>query len=554
MGILSSARYACLLFLCLCAAAWSLAAAAAPFAFQPAASGYFDGVVDPSGILLPGHVSAVVQARLDSWAPVLRETRNRLRTEVLLYGHGWVGMEDGMLAGLLACGIQPECGSEVNGRRLIIAAQAARQADANALHAVPSRRGRCYASPRRLTRRSRRHSGLTLLRGKPRAPCKLDLHGLQDDFPTLAGVQITASLARGGTVNAHSPLKRVMSGKRVIAWYGAVGQGRVLCLNATPSPGVGAHAALLRALLQRAGVAEAFRFTDASGHAVDGIVGFQVESADGTQSYVVAAAQQQVHARLYLSNRRLTGVRELDTAKSMTLHTDARGRYVEVTLAQGDGTLLVLREGAPGGTLQVQPAQYSLGEETALAVQVKRVDAVGCRVPLTHAFRVSLRGADGAVLPGATVSAAGPSPQVLMLPITPAVVPGRWQLMAEDLTDGTRVGSTIDKRLPGTPAPGLRLSWELPREVMRGCPLHGTLTLTSPGADVALPRFPLVYCDEPGVGIEVAGRTQQNPASWRCRSPSSCRPSPPPSQFCWASMPTPICSVAPSSPCPQPTA
>ncbi len=498
-------RNICLLFLCLCAlacATLAVAQATAPFAFHAPGYGYLDGVVDPTGALLPGRAGAVARARLAAWAPVLRETRNRYNTEVLLYAHGGGGADDGMLAGLLACGIQPAYGATLSGRRLIIAAKAARAGEVTALRAAVEAGALLYITPEADPAIARAF-GLIPASNKMSTPRVIDLSGLRGDFPALAGVKISASPAGGGNVSAGSTLKRVNAGKRLIAWSGAVGHGRVLYLNCTPTPGVPANRALLHALLQRAGVQEAFSFTGASGSAAAGILGFLLESVDGTQAYLVAVATQQQHARLYLRDRRLTSVRDLDTARTLPWHTNARGRYVEVSLAQGDGTVLALLAGRPGGSVQVLPAQASVGDEAVLAVQVKRVDATGHLLPCSHAFRVSLRGVDGAPLAGTPVTAAGPSPQVLLLPITRAVTPGHCSLAADDLTDGTQTCRALEKRAPGKPAPGVQLTWGLPPELVRGRPLHGTLTLTAPVTGGALPQVPLVFCDEPGVAITI---------------------------------------------------
>lgn len=461
--ILAMMRFLFLLCLCLCilaTTAFAATAAPAPWAFQPLAAGYAAGATDPTGALLPGLISDAARARLAAWAPVLRETHNRLNTAVLYYTHGEVGAEDDMLAGLLACGIQPVCGTDVAGRRLIIAAKAAQQANVRALREAVAAGAVLCITP--------------------------------DADPAVA--------------KAFNADKQLVGDQRCMFSNVVVGRGYVQYLVCSPTFGAPGYRQLLHDLLQRAGVSEEFGFTGSDGFDPRGLLGFMLESADGTQAYLVAVAQQAVHARLYL-NPRVNGVRDLNAGTTLAWQppaweADPHGRYIELSLAQGDVALLALLEETPGGSVQVQPAQYSLGDEPTLAVQVQRVDADGHPAPRTHVFHVALRGADGSTPDGAQAYATGPSPQVLLLPVT-AVASGRWRLVADDLTDGAHAECVIDKRAPGAPAPGVRLSWTWPAAMVRGRPLPATLTLTASDAQAALPHFPLVFCDEPGVAVSI---------------------------------------------------
>jgi hypothetical protein len=380
----------------------SLANAGRFFPIYSPGDGYGDRIADSSGKLTAsGEMLKRVHDRIQPLAPVLLGVRNRIDTDVLYYHPGWASLENGLFEGLLACGVQPDCGTNLTGRKLLVFQDSKGTTDSNALiHAA------------------REGAGLI--------------------FSPIAYSNVAAAF--------NLPLSPVLIGARTNGWTGRVGQGWILGLT-TPLPtNRPANAAFMRALLDQAGIKETFRFTDEAGAFHPGILGSLVETADRSQSYVIVVAESaaDIQSRFRPMDPAILAVRDLCAENTLEWKQDAAGRYVEVNLPKGVGTMLALIKESSGDRLQVSaPASISGGQTLSLALA--KLDAKGVPLKTSHTFRIRILGPDGRELPGLANFGTGPGPVTLSQPVALSDPPGEWTIQAEDLTDGSTATAKLIK-------------------------------------------------------------------------------------------------------------
>jgi hypothetical protein len=400
-----------------------------------------------------------VHDRIHPLAPVLLGVRNRVETGVLYYHPGWSSLENGLFEGLLACGVQPDCGTNTTGRKLLVLQRSSGAPDTNAIiRAVRDGAGLVF-TPDAYSNAAPAF-GLTLLpvsipAGIKHTPAiELDLSVLKESFPGLNGTHVLGIPGGEGVLASDSPLQAVRQGDRTIAWTGVVGKGWVLCLNARLPLNRPASGAFTRAMLDRAGIRESFRFADETGAFHSDILGSVVETADRSQAYVIVVteAKTNVQSRLYAADPTLHAVRDLCAGRTLEWKQDARGRYVDVNLPKGVGAILsLLKEKPADGRLQVTaPAAVAGG--TTLDLVISRLPGNGVPLRTAHTYRVHLLDAGGKELPGLSVWGTGPDPVRLSIPVALTDPDGEWTVLVEDLTDG----ATAAVKLTKTEAPGGR--------------------------------------------------------------------------------------------------
>ncbi len=246
----------------------SLAAGGRIFAIYSPGDGYGDLIVDSEGRLTPsGEILRQVHERIQPLAPLLLATRNQLTRDVLYWDPVWAGGENGVLEGLLACGVQPDVGVDPAGRKLIVAAKTSGGTDAPALRKAVEAGAVLLCVPAADPTLARSFGlSVPVTEAAPGNPAaKVSLVGLKDFFPGMTNVTVEGEYGPPGTLEAGSPLHPLIVDDHAAAWYGAVGKGKVLWLNVTPAFDRAGNGALLRALLDGAGVKEVYRFTDAAG-------------------------------------------------------------------------------------------------------------------------------------------------------------------------------------------------------------------------------------------------------------------------------------------------
>ena len=355
----------------------SLANAGRFFPIYSPGDGYGDRIADASGKLTAsGEMLKKVHDRIQPLAPVLLGTRNRIETDVLYYHPGWASLENGLFQGLLACGVQPDCSTNLTGRKLLV---------------------------------------------------------FQDSK---------------GTAASNALIRTALEGAGIFLFDART--------NACNRP---ANAAFMRTLLDRAGIKETFRFTDDAGAFHPGILGTVVETADRSQAYVIAVTESaaDVQSRFRASDPAILAIRDLCAEKTLDWKQDAAGRYVEVNLSRGVGTMLALIKEPSGGKLQMTaPASISGGQ--TLSVALAKLDAKGAPVQAAHTFRTRILGPDGLEIPGLSSFGTGTGPVTLSKPVALTDPPGDWTVQAEDMTDGSTATAKLIKNDTETASPAAAIA------------------------------------------------------------------------------------------------
>lgn len=423
----------------------ALAAAGRFFPVYCPGDGYGDRIVDRDGRLTPsGTMLKTVHDRIQPNAPILLAVRNHLSKDVLYWAPGWSSMENGLFEGLLACGIQPDCGTNVTGRKLIVMQKSSRTQGSDSVRPA-AEAGAIVVMTTAAADAALAAFGITAAQptagGKEdatTAPTPFDMRTLKNVLPSVAGGPINLRPGRGVIVSHDSPLKPIQSGDQTLAWAGPVGQGWALCFNGDLPLDRRANAHLMRAVLEYAGVPLPFQFTDGSGEPDPDVLGAMVETPDGSQRYliVVSEAARAVHTRLR-PGAGVNTVRDLCSGASLPWAEDGAGRYVAVDLAQGVGTFLALLPEAVAGGLKIEAPETVADGET-LRLTVTRLDADGRAVRAAHTIRMRVAAADGQELPALTRWSTGTGPVRLSAPIALNDPPGAWTVEVDDLTDGHR--------------------------------------------------------------------------------------------------------------------
>jgi hypothetical protein len=454
------------------------------------------------GDLTPeGRWAAETIARIQPLSPVLMSVRNRLNPEVLLWDPGYYLPNDGVLEGLLANGVQPEVNNLVNGptlrangvqeeagRKLIILDGSSfggqdytpmrRAVEAGACLFMTAEVDNGGNAPKAFGLTMTGLADLVLEEGATSLPKEfnkvvhrrveaaereIDLTPLNEFVPGLTGLTIKAQPGPLGELAADSPLKRVLAKDRTTLGYvGKVGKGQVVILNAhLPGPGIPpnqarnrvAHGALMGAVLKWAGVQGAFRCTDPGSNQIyQDALAIEVATPDATQSYAIVIPEYDADLAFRPADPAVRAVRDLCAGTILPWKQDAHGRYVQVTLKVGNGTMLSLVKSDPAAELAITPAvlgaavpaKEMAGGQT-LYLGVSRQTG-GAPIADAHTFRVTAQGPDGQAIRGFTEWGTGAGPVVIKLPVAVTDPDGTWTIEVQDLTDGATGKATITKR------------------------------------------------------------------------------------------------------------
>ncbi len=96
----------------------------------------------------------------------------------------------------------------------------------------------------------------------------------------------------------------------------------------------------------------------------------------------------------------MLAVRDLCAEQTLVWHTDERGRYVELSLPKGVGTMLALLETPQNAPLELRVSHPVVAGGESLTVQVVRNGADGRPIRTSHTFRVGITDARGQALAG----------------------------------------------------------------------------------------------------------------------------------------------------------
>ncbi len=380
----------------------ALAAAGRFFPIYCPGDGYGDKIADSTSKLTSsGDMLKTVHDRIQPLAPVLLATRNRIETGVLYYHPGWASLENGLFEGLLACGIQPDCGTNLTGRNLIVLQTPGSASDTNAL-----------------------------------------IRAAQEG----AGLIFTAEAYSNAATAFSLTWSPVPEGAQTNAWTARLGKGWILRLNSLPPLNRPASGAFMSSLLERAGVTQPFRFTDETGAFHPHILGSLVETADRSQAYVIVVTESRtnVQSRFYATDPAIRAVRDLCDSRTLEWKQDSHGRYVDVPLPKGVGTLLALLRDPSDGRLQVTAPPTVAGGDT-LSLEIARLPGNGKALRNAHTYRLRFFEAGEKEMPALSTWGTGPSPVGISLPVALTDPEGPWTVQAEDLTDGTTASVKLTK-------------------------------------------------------------------------------------------------------------
>lgn len=440
-------------------------------------------------------------ARLQPLSPILMSVRNRLNPEVLFWDPAYYLPNDGVLEGLLANGVQPEVYNAIGaralrangvqpeaGRKLIILHGSSlggqdftpvrRAVEAGACLFMTAQADNGAFGPKVFGLTLTGLNDMVLDEGATSLPKDykqvvtrrvdkpeqdLDLSPLGEFIPGFSGLTIRAKPGPLGELAADSPLKRILSKDRTtLAYAGQVGKGKVVILNAhLPGPGQpphqarnrAEHGALMGAVLKWAGVQGEFRCTDPGSDRISQeALAIELATRDQAQSYAIVVPEYNANLAFRPSDPGVRAVRDLCAGTNLPWKQDAHGRYVEIKLEVGNGTLLSLVKSDPSAAFAVTPAvlgeaipakQVTGGQTLYLGVSRQ---AGGAAIQDAHTFQVSARGPDGKAIPGFTEWGTGPGPVVIKLPVAVDDPDGAWTIEVRDLTDGAVGTATIEKR------------------------------------------------------------------------------------------------------------
>jgi hypothetical protein len=433
-------------------------------------------------------------ARLQPLSPVLMSVRNSLNPDVLFWDPAYYMPFDGVVEGLLANGVQPEVNDTIGARALRangVQQEAGRKliilhgSSIGGQDFTPVRRaveaGACLFMTAEVDNGANgpKAFGLTLtglpdlvldegstslpenfrmrVTSEAKKPMQdLDLTPLGEFVPGFKGLICRAVPGPLGELAADSPLKRILAKDRTTLGYaGQVGKGKVVILNAHLLQRWGnrpAHGALMGAVLKWAGVQGALRCTEPGSDRIsDQALAIELATQDQTQSYAIVVPEIKANLAFRPADPAVQAVRDLCAGTTLPWKQDAQGRYVEVKLEAGTGTLLSLVKSDPAAPFAITPAvlgapipakQVSGGQTLYLSVSRQ---AAGAAIADAHTFLVSAKGPDGQVIPGFTEWGTGPGPVVIKLPVAVNEPDGTWTIEVRDMTDGAVGTATIEK-------------------------------------------------------------------------------------------------------------
>ena len=413
--------------------------------------------------------------------PAIMATRSQLEPAVLYLDHG---NEDGgrnMMDGLVANGIMPRGARAPGPETKLIFAIAAGLND-SVLEAVRGGAGLvCNGSQEAL--------GIDVTGAAPAASAQeIDLSPLAKAFPELAGVKVMGTFGGDAKAKTGSGLDEVRVGDKLLAITGPIGKGWVLYLNFTLQNMIrgdnwghmnmalmgddsipARNAALVRAMLARAGVPERVRITDRSGRVHPLVRAFAAETYDSAQRYLfivsepigklstdAADAKKQIlelacenplTGAIRILDPAVKAVRDLRTGKILPLRTDAQGVAVDFSLVPGQGTILSLLTAPPAGKLDLRLSQPDVAGNEVVHVELSRRDAGGAPLALPgHSLWVRFLDPRGREVEALTRWATGGGPHVFTAPFALSDTNGEWTVVAEDQTDGTRAEAKLARQ------------------------------------------------------------------------------------------------------------
>jgi len=528
--------------------------------------GYGALPVTPAGDITPeGHSFREVRQAIHGLRPVILATRTRLEPAVLYLNHDWHDGGRNLMEGLVNCGVMPRGARTPDAAtKLIFGISAAIDKDRELPRVVDAVRNGAGLvldctndAPDVPAAFGIDTTGIppAYQRPKPSTWEEIDLSPLAEAFPALQGVKVIGAWDAGGKARPGSGLKEIRGGDKLLAITGPYGTGWVLYLNFvlrdmfTPNGWGGSwgasnpsllgddsiperNAALIRALLVRAGVPERLRVIDVHGRVHPYIKGVLADTADGAQQYVyivsepagklvpdpkepkqatmTLACARHLSARLYLCDAGMKAVRDLRSRQFLPLHTDGTGTWVPVEMEAGQGTLLSLLPAAPVGTLSLHLSQHDVAGTETVHVELSRLDGQGQPLAMpAHTYWVRFLDPKGQEVEALSAWATGSGPHVFSGTFALNDPAGEWTVIAEDMTDGTQARA---KLLRQEAPDGVRCAYAPAGPLVRGAPNQGMLHIQN-HTNTPLPLTGLsVVCSEPGVARHLQDSTATIPA------------------------------------------
>jgi len=514
-----------------------------------------DGKITPEGEFLQ-----TIRRTIHGLRSVILATHNRLEPAVLYLNHDWHEAGRNLMEGLVNCGVMPRGAKAPDAAtKLIFGLDAV--LGSPVLEAVNNGAGLVLGGkePGDLSAVGIEVSTNVLPATDGE---EIDLAPLAKAFPGLANVKVIGTWGAGAKAKAGSGLTEVRVGDKLLAISGPMGKGWVLYLNVNlqtmfqPNGWRGSwgavnlsllgdptipdrNAALVRALLARAGVPERFRLTNAQGQVHPLLRGMLAESADGAQPYlyvvseaagklvkdpadpkkdtITLACDRQLTGTLRLLDPSIKAVRDLRTGRLLPVRADAQGVAVDLQLPAGQGTILALLTAVPTGTLAVHLSQNNVAGLEQLQVELCRRDQRGELLALPgHSCWVRFLDPQGREVEALSRWATGGGPHVFDAAFALNDPEGEWTVEAEDLTDGTRAQAKLTRQRGPH---GLRLEYLPAGNVVRGAPNQGVLRIHNAGPD-PLPLAGLTAaCDAPGIRLSLSAMTGTVPAGGESKLP-----------------------------------
>ena len=525
--------------------------------------GYGATPVMPDGKITPeGEFLQSIRRTIHGLRPVILATRNRLEPAVLYLNHDWHDAGRNLMEGLVNNGVMPRGAKGPDAAtKLIFGPEST--LSATVLEAVNNGAGLVLGGkePGDLSA-----VGIEVAANAPPSTngCEeIDLSPLAKTFPGLAGVKVIGTWGAGAKAKAGSGLEEVRAVDKLLAITGPMGKGWVLYLNINlqtmfqPNGWKGSwgasnlsllgdptipdrNAALVRALLSRAGVPERLRITDGQGRIHPFLRGMLAETHDGAQRYLYVvseaagkmvkepndptkesmtlACDRQLTGSLRLFDPAIKAVRDLRSGKLLPLQADEKGARVELKLEAGQGTILALLTATPAGSLSVHLSQSDAAGLERVQVELCRWSDRGEALPLPgHSCWIRLLDPRGREVEALSRWATGGGPHVFDAGFALNDPDGEWTVEAEDLTDGTRAQAKLTRqRVPH----GLRLEYVPSGDLVRGATNPGVLLIRNAGPD-PLPLAGLTAaCNAPGIRFSLSAMTGTIPAGGETKSPT----------------------------------
>ena len=380
-------------------------------------------------------------AKIKAKQEVLLATRNAVDRDVLLLSVGDSGYASAFSLefydAVLQSGVLPDYGSDLAGRKLVMTG--ARDLPAETVGAL----GKFVEGGGSLVVLSRVSPPLLRRLGLQREAEKLRGSSAAKVTLTEPPAMLKATLGKGAAWLLNFDFRY---GKDLDSRYAPTGKVR---------REAEAHRRAVAAVLEAAGVAPAFRTVDADGSAMPYVHVEPLATADGSQRYLIAYADDRLPKAMASARGQMRvnvpGVRSVYDVYAERALPLRDGRF-PFNLPPGEGSVFALLTEAPT-TVEVTPevSEFGPGRPLRAALRVQRSDGKGSQCE--HALNVRVFGPAGKEIAPLhrRVSVRGQG-VVSVLPAW-SDPDGPWRIVAHDLTTGARGEARVHKRNAAAPPP-----------------------------------------------------------------------------------------------------